>query len=59
MSKNMKIKKSTPRNPVAVAMNQRYRGNTIMHDRREERGGDRNIQQEFIEEYEDDCEDDF
>lgn len=56
MSKQ-KIEKKLPRNPVAVAMNQRYKGSTIMHDRREERGGDKNKQLEYIEEYE--CEDEF
>ncbi len=40
------------RNSIAQAMNSRPRG-TIMHDRREERGGAYNEQEEYLEEYED------
>lgn len=46
---------NAPRNPIAVAMNSRYgRTTTTMKDRRAPRGGNRNIQAEYLAEYEED-----
>ncbi len=60
MKTKTRLPPKTIRNPIAVAMNKRYGStSTIMHDRRDERGGDKNEQQEFLQEIEetDDSED--
>ena len=52
MSKNKKIKIPKHRNMVAYGMIFTVKGGP-MHDRRDERGGDKNEQQEFLQEIED------
>ncbi len=53
MKTKTRLPPKTIRNPIAVAMQKRYHGSTIMHDRRDERGGDKNEQIEFLQEIED------
>jgi hypothetical protein len=43
----------TIRNPVAIAMGKRYgKTTTVMHDRRQERGGSKNSLRDMLEEVE-------
>lgn len=51
--------KSPYKNAVAVAMNKRYPVGRSFTIENKERGGNKNEQIEFIQEYEDECEDDF
>ena len=44
--------KKAPRNPVAVAMKERYPRSQVFSHKAEPRGGDKNEQQELLEEVE-------
>lgn len=48
----------TIRNPVAIAMGKRYgKTTTVMHDRRQERGGSKNHSREYLKEAIEDIQD--
>ncbi len=54
-----KLKKSSIRNPVAVVMNKQYPVGSSFTIENKPRGGNKNEQFELLQEYEDECEDDF
>ena len=50
----LKVEKKLPRNSLVLAMNMRYHGDMSHYNHKDKRGGDKNEQQEYLQDIEDD-----